>query len=98
MMTSMNISLTPEQQRFIEEKVASGRYHTSADVVREALRLLMEREDDKQHQREAWVQELRRKIEEGLDQADRGELLDADDVFSEIEKRIGRDRPAGPAA
>ena len=38
----MDISLTPELERFIAEKVASGRYQTASEVVREALRLLIE--------------------------------------------------------
>lgn len=40
----MNISLTPALERFILEKVASGRYASASEVVREALRVLQERE------------------------------------------------------
>ncbi|MBN1426345.1 type II toxin-antitoxin system ParD family antitoxin [Candidatus Fermentibacteria bacterium] len=39
----MNISLTPTLERFIQEKVASGRYASASEVVREALRVLEER-------------------------------------------------------
>jgi putative addiction module CopG family antidote len=38
--TSLNISLTPELERFIAARVASGRYQTASEVVRAALRLL----------------------------------------------------------
>nr|MBA3726766.1 type II toxin-antitoxin system ParD family antitoxin [Armatimonadota bacterium] len=41
---SQNVSLTPELQRFIAEKVSSGRYRSASEVVREALRFL-ERSD-----------------------------------------------------
>ena len=40
----MHISLTPEMERFIDERVESGLYETAGEVVREALRLLNERD------------------------------------------------------
>lgn len=36
----MNVSLTPELEKMIREKVSSGLYNSSSEVVREALRLL----------------------------------------------------------
>jgi antitoxin ParD1/3/4 len=38
--TTLNVSLTPELDRFVAEKVASGRYQSASEVVRAALRLL----------------------------------------------------------
>ena len=40
----MNVSLTPELERLVSRRVASGRYGSASEVVREALRLLEERE------------------------------------------------------
>lgn len=40
----MNVNLTPHLEAMIREKVASGRYSTSSEVVREAL-CLMEEQD-----------------------------------------------------
>ena len=40
----MNVSLTPELERLVNEKVESGLYQTASEVVREALRLLKERD------------------------------------------------------
>jgi putative addiction module CopG family antidote len=45
---SQNVSLTPELQHFIAEKVKSGRYRSASEVVRHALRCL-EREDSAPH-------------------------------------------------
>lgn len=40
----MNVSLTPTLERFVRRKVASGLYNNASEVVREALRLLVERD------------------------------------------------------
>src|SRR5580700_11180465 len=95
--TSMNVSLTPELEQFVESRVASGRYQTASEVVREGLRLLEEREQA----RETALEELRGKIRRGIEQADRGELLDGDAVFEEIRQlSAGTGQPANepPAA
>jgi antitoxin ParD1/3/4 len=38
----MNVSLTPQLEKFVSAKVESGRYNSASEVVREALRLLEE--------------------------------------------------------
>ena len=38
--TIMNISLTPELERFVQEKVACGMYTSASEVIRESLRLM----------------------------------------------------------
>ncbi len=58
----MNISLTPQLEEMIREKVASGSYTSASEVVREALRL-MELEDEI---RGIKLQQLREDIQEGL--------------------------------
>ena len=40
----MNVSLTPELEKFVNNKVQAGRYSSASEVVREALRLLEEHE------------------------------------------------------
>lgn len=42
--TSLNVSLTPELERFITARVVSGRYQTASEVVRAGLRLLEQAE------------------------------------------------------
>ena len=78
--TTVNISLTPELGAFLQSRVKSGRYQTTSEVVREALRLLERQERD----REQAFQQLKAKLERGAAQAARGELLDGDQVFEEL--------------
>jgi putative addiction module CopG family antidote len=42
----MNVSLTPKLEAFVRSKVAGGLYNNASEVVREALRLLVERESN----------------------------------------------------
>lgn len=42
----MKITLSPETQKLISDRVNSGRYHSADEVVREGLELLQEREKD----------------------------------------------------
>ena len=39
---SLNVSLTPELAAYIAAQVASGRYRSASEVVRDALRLLQD--------------------------------------------------------
>ncbi len=57
----MNISLTPKLEGFVKAKVRSGDYNNASEVIREALRVLQEREADRKVQLEA----LRKLIREG---------------------------------
>jgi antitoxin ParD1/3/4 len=84
----MNVSLTPELERLVAAKVASGRYQSASEVFREALRLL----EEKDRLREARLEEVRKQIAVGLDQARRGDLVDGEGVFERLEERARRRR------
>ena len=64
----MQIILTPEMDRLVEEKVASGLYENASEVVREALRLLFERESA--------LDWLRREARLGFEELESGGSLD----------------------
>ena len=70
----MNVSLTPHLEEYVKAKVESGLYNSSSEVVREALRLMGERD----RLRDIRVDELRKEIRIGIDQADRGEFVELD--------------------
>lgn len=85
----MNVNLTSEQESFITERVRSHEYTSAEGVISEGLRLIRAKEEY-----ERKLAELRREIDIGLDQAKRGELLDADEVFDKIiAKNQKRPRP-----
>jgi antitoxin ParD1/3/4 len=79
----MNVSLTPELESFVTAKVGSGLYGSQSEVVREGLRLLMERD----RMMEARLKDLRAEIAEGVDQARRGELIPGEEVRARIRRR-----------
>jgi antitoxin ParD1/3/4 len=54
----MNVSLTPELEKFVAVKVDSGRYTSASEVVREALRLLEEHDRSRRAQIAAFNKEL----------------------------------------
>jgi antitoxin ParD1/3/4 len=59
----MNISLTPHLEELVKGKVESGLYNSASEVMREALRLLEERDQ----LRDLRLEELRRDIQQGID-------------------------------
>jgi antitoxin ParD1/3/4 len=82
----MDVRLTPELERLIHDKVATGLYASQDEVIREALRLLRDRDE----LRLLAVDDLRREVQKGLDQLDRGEsvLLDPERIKAEGRRRL----------
>lgn len=68
----MNISLTPELEHFVQEKVACGMYTSASEVIRESLRL-MHTYDDVQKQR---IAELSLAVDIGMEQLRRNQVVD----------------------
>lgn len=83
----MNVSLTPELEEMINQKVESGLYNSASEVIREGLRLLKEQDDLRRIRQE----ELRREVLKGYKQSRRGESRPLD---VETIKAKGRKRPA----
>jgi antitoxin ParD1/3/4 len=76
----MNVSLTPELEKFVDGKVESGLYNNASEVVREGLRLLKEHD------------ELRKKyaaqIERGWQEAQAGTVIDGPTAVAATKDRI----------
>lgn len=72
----MNLNLPVEANDFVKSLVAQGKYQSEEAAVVDGIRLLMGRE------------ELRVKINKGIDQLERGESMDEETVFDEVEAEI----------
>lgn len=79
----MNVSLTPELDKFVSSKVESGRYTSASEVVREALRLLEQHDRARSTQIAAFNQELGSR----LASLDRGEYVKPKAARKRIEQK-----------
>jgi antitoxin ParD1/3/4 len=68
----MNVDLPAEQQAFIERLVASERYPSPGEAIRDGVRLLISQE------------RLKQQVDVGIEQAERGELVEHDTVFGQL--------------
>ena len=82
----MQITLTPEMSKWIDEKVRSGFYQSTSEVVREGLRALKEREE----QRRLMAQDLRQELIVGLKQLDAKKSRPFNMALVKEIKEIGR--------
>jgi len=87
----MNVSLTPDLERFVSTKVKSGRYNSASEVVREALRLLEEHDQA----RLAQLAEFNREIGRRLDSLDRGQRIDPADARARLQRKSQARRKSG---
>jgi len=79
----MNISLTPELEKLVTDKVKSGQYTSASEVVREGLRLVQEQDE----LRKIKLEMLRRDIQEGLNSG-KSTPLDIEAIKAEGRKRL----------
>ncbi len=84
----MNISLTPELENEITRRVASGRYGSASEVVREALRLLLEADELRALRKER----LKAELEVGMADIEGGRVGRLDDALMDRIKAEGRAR------
>ncbi len=84
-MPTRNVSLTHEQDAFVQRVVKAGEYQSASEAIRDALRALQ------QQRREAALKlkALRMQIKAGVDELERGD-------FGEVAGRFWRSRRRGP--
>ena len=75
-----DIHLTRELEQLVQNKVQSGRYNSASEVVREALRLMEERDLRKE--------EIRKRIAQSLESQHLGKLVDGEAVFDRLEAEL----------
>jgi antitoxin ParD1/3/4 len=89
---AMNVSLTPQLEAMIRERIASGRYNNANEVVREALRLLDERDR---------LEHLRSLLAVGAEDERRGDLVEftpelLEGIYRRAEERFQRGEEPDP--
>lgn len=88
----MSIELPEDLQQVVDRKVKSGAYRSAEEVMREALYLLIEHDAREERKLEA----LRRDIQEGLDDIERGAIHSWEEVEREMREIIeSKHRRAG---
>ena len=82
----MELAVSPELQQIVREKVESGDYASADDLLREALQLL----DDRDRLRAWKLEELRKEIAVGIQQAEQGMVapLDMDAIRTKVAERL----------
>jgi antitoxin ParD1/3/4 len=71
-MPTRNVVLTEQQEIFVGRLVETGRYQNASEVLRDGLRLL----EDRVQQREAELEDIRAGVIGGFDQVERGEFAE----------------------
>ncbi len=84
----MNVTLSPELERFVAEKVKAGQFKSPDDAVNSALTILREQETLTAQD----ITELRREIAIGTEQLDRGDSApwNAEALKERIRRQFGR--------
>jgi antitoxin ParD1/3/4 len=92
-MSLAKLNLPADLESFVQDKVERGVYQTPSEVVREALRLLRERDRIRQMR----LKELKKDIALGIREADAGKLtpLDANEIKSQGRLLLKRRRRVG---
>jgi antitoxin ParD1/3/4 len=85
----MNVSLTPELENLVNQKVSSGLYNSASEVVREALRLLQERDE----MRRIGLEELRKDIRKGIEASEQGRVRNGREVMADIKRSLKGKQP-----
>ena len=86
----MNISLNPHFEELVKGKVQSGLYNSVSEVMREALRLLEERDQ----LRDLRLEELRSEIQKGINSGE-ATPLNIEEIKANGRKRLAAQQMTG---
>lgn len=86
----MSISLNPNHEQFVLSKIESGKYANVDEVIAAAFQLLEEQEQEYAF----WLKDTRLKVEVGLREIERGEVLDTGIVIHQLKDKLRQKRSA----
>lgn len=75
----MNITLNAQTATFVQHQLDSGRYDSLNDLINEALQLMLEHEKR--------LTELKAEIQIGIEQAERGQWIDAETILEKLQQK-----------
>jgi antitoxin ParD1/3/4 len=81
----MNITLTPEQEKYIQSQLKEGKYNSVEQLISEALQLLEERNRTLEQK---GFEELKLKITSGTESIARGQVTDGEVAFAQLQEKI----------
>lgn len=87
----MNVTLTPELEQFVQTQIDSGKYASATEVLLAGVSLL--KEIDRVYK--GRFEELRQKVLDGVDAADRGDVIDSETVFENLQAKLEQKRYQG---
>lgn len=91
--TLMNVSLTPELEKFVAAEVEGGLYQTASEVIRAGLRRLKEEKERRPLPRT--LGELEADLLRSVERLDRGQGVDGETAFRRLRQRIKERRDRG---
>lgn len=80
----MSISLTPDQERFVQTKLQAGKYRSAEEILEIALRLL----DEYDRSEAKWVEDVRAKIDAAIEASNHTAPIDGETFVSGVLERF----------
>lgn len=84
----MNVSLTPELEKFVEGEVNSGLYQTASEVIRAGLRRLKEEGEIRMMRSPVSLEALETQLVQAVDSLEAGQGMDGEEVIRRLRKRM----------
>lgn len=84
----MSIQLKPEQEKFIQAQVASGKYNSPEEVVDKMFQVF----ERLQSEYDEWIKETCTKVEEGIESLAKGEGIDGEIVLARLRDKLHQSR------
>lgn len=84
----MSISLTADQERFVQHKLQAGRYHSAEELLEVAFRLL----DEYERSDAEWVDEVRAKVDAAIEASKQTPPVDGETFVNGMLERLQQAR------
>ncbi len=80
----MKVSLNQDVEQFIHSQVKIGKYTSTDEVIVAGIKLL----EEKERIYKGRFEEMRREVAVGVEASTRGEVIDGETVFRELQQKL----------